>query len=152
MEKALILRTRGAQVPRKGTERSAAYDLQALGDDKTPEGQAIVIQPGEYRKLFSGIRLALPDGTVGLVRPRSSTFSRRLLIDGVWDEDFRGEFMIAVVNLGHNPATIEYGERLAQLIVFHRVEIDFEEIDELPASARGEGGFGHTGRHYPSSS
>lgn len=148
MEKVQIVREGGAALPRKGTVRSAGYDLQALIDG----ADEVVLQPGEYRRFSAGIRLALPAGTVGLVRPRSSTWERGLAIEGVWDEDFTGVFKLAVRNVGTAPATIQRGERLAQLLVMRRIEVEFEEVEQLEPTARGEGGFGHTGRHYEEAS
>ena len=98
----------------------------------------------------TGLAVAIPEGHVGLVAPRSGLAARHGLgvvnAPGVIDAGYRGEVMVILVNHGTDPVTLERGDRIAQLIVVPFVTPVFEDVDELPESVRGEEGFGSTGR------
>lgn len=120
----------------------AGADLYARED--------VTLAPGERRLVPTGIALALPDGYVGLVHPRSGLAHRSGLsivnAPGTIDAGYRGEVQVCLVNL--DPATpieLRRGDRIAQLVVQRCETAGFVEVDELPGSSRGAGGHGSTG-------
>ncbi len=128
-------------LPTRKTEGAAGYDICAVDD--------VVIQPMERQLLRTGLALAIPPGYEGQIRPRSGLAIKHGLTlpnaPATIDSDYRGELKIALINLGPKPVEITRGTRVAQL-VFQRVEeVRFEEVDQLPTTARGVGGFGSTG-------
>jgi dUTP pyrophosphatase len=130
-------------VPQRATDHAAGFDLRARVDG------AVEFSPGERALVPSGIRVALPQGFEAQVRPRSGLAWKRGLTvlngPGTVDADYRGEICVLLVNLGREPVRIERGERIAQLIVQRLPRVELHEADELPETARGAGGFGHTG-------
>ncbi len=133
-----------AKLPVYGTEFSAGADLCACLD------APVMLQPGETRLISIGIAMELPAGYAGLVYARSGLASKRGLAPankvGVVDSDYRGEFFVPLHNHGSVPQTIEPGERIAQMIITPYLTASFVESDTLSDTARGEGGFGSTGR------
>lgn len=132
----------GLPVPALATPGSAGYDIASADQG--------VLAPGERRSFRTGFSLAIPRGFECQVRPRSGL----ALTHGITlpnapatiDADYRGELLIALVNLGQEPFEITRGMRVAQL-VFARVEqVSWREVPVLPPTSRGEGGFGSTGR------
>ncbi|WP_221176870.1 dUTP diphosphatase [Nocardioides pocheonensis] len=110
----------------------------------------VSLAPGERRLVPTGIALALPDGYVGLVHPRSGLAHRAGLsivnAPGTIDAGYRGEVQVCLVNLDRaTPIELKRGDRIAQLVVQRVETADFVEVDELPDSARGTGGHGSTG-------
>ena len=132
-----------ATVPTYGSEFSAGADLYALTEE------AITIAPHETALVHTGVAMEIPVGYVGLVFARSGLATKRALAPankvGVIDSDYRGEIMVALHNHGSEPRTIENGERIAQLVLLPYLTAEFDEVDELSDTARGEGGFGSTG-------
>lgn len=135
--------TETAKIPTRGSEYAAGYDLYA--DIKEP----IQIVPHTVEKIPTGIATEIPNGFFGAVFPRSGLSTKKLLnlVNNVAiiDEDYRGEWFIPILNNGLVTQTIEPGERIAQLVLLPYQVIDFEEVDELGSTDRGEGGFGSTG-------
>ena len=135
-----------AIVPTYGSEYAAGADLYACMDDGINE---ISINPGETVLIHTGIAMELPVGYAGLIYARSGLASKRGLAPankvGVVDSDYRGEFMVALHNHSDKIATVETGERIAQLVITPYLTAIFEEVDELSDTVRGEGGFGSTG-------
>lgn len=131
-------------LPRYMTPGAAGVDL--LGAVTEP----LTLAPGERALIPTGLRLALPEGYEGQVRPRSGLALRHgvtlLNSPGTIDSDYRGEVAVILVNLGQEPFTVHRGERVAQLVVAPVVQVAWEETRELDATERGSGGFGHTGR------
>jgi dUTP pyrophosphatase len=132
----------GLPLPTRQTAGSAGYDLHSADPDFT-------IAPLERRLVRTGLALAIPEGYEAQVRPRSGLALKHGLTlpntPATIDSDYRGELMVAVINLGKEPVPVARGTRIAQL-VFQKVEqIELETVDELPVSARGAGGFGSTG-------
>ena len=133
-----------AITPTYGTEYSAGADLYALLDE------AIEIQPHATKLVKTGISVEIPEGYCGLIFARSGISSKRGLAPankvGVIDADYRGEVMVALHN--HSNATQEVlpGERIAQLVVAPYITAEFDVVQELSQTVRGEGGFGSTGR------
>ncbi len=107
------------------------------------------LSPGRVALIPTGLALAIPPGFEGQVRARSGLALRHGIAvlngPGTIDSDYRGPLGVILANLGREPFVVHDGDRIAQ-IVFARVpEVTLEELDELPPSARGDGGFGHTG-------
>lgn len=133
-----------AVLPTYGSEFAAGADLYALCDEE------IVFQPGETKLVHTGLAMEIPEGYAGLIYARSGLASKRGLAPankvGVVDADYRGEVMVAL----HNHSTVEQKiapkERIAQLVITPFLRVEYEGVDELSATVRGEGGFGSTGR------
>jgi dUTP pyrophosphatase len=109
----------------------------------------VVLQPGERRRISTGIRIALPPGYEAQVRPRSGLADRYGLsmvnAPGTIDSDYRGIIQVILVNLGQEPITIRRGDRIAQLVIAPVVRAVWQEVESLPETERAEGGFGSTG-------
>ena len=110
----------------------------------------VTLAPGERTLVPTGVALALPDGYVGLVHPRSGLAARHGLsivnAPGTIDAGYRGEIKVLLVNLDHStPITLRRGDRIAQLVVQRFERAAFEEVDILDDSVRGTGGYGSTG-------
>ena len=133
-----------ATIPTYGSEFSAGADLYALADE------AITIEAGKTVLVHTGVAMEIPTGYVGLIFARSGLATKRALAPankvGVIDSDYRGEIMVALHNHGSEPKTVENGERIAQLVLVPYLAAEFDEVDELSDTVRGEGGFGSTGR------
>lgn len=132
-------------LPEHETDHSAGVDLRAA----VPESDPITLAPGERALVPTGLQIALPAGYEGQVRPRSGLAVREgitvINAPGTIDADYRGEVKVALVNLGHAPFEITRGERIAQLVVASYTRIQWDDVDTLEPTARGEGGFGSTG-------
>ena len=133
-----------AIIPTYGTEFSAGADLYALLDS------SIEIAPHETCFVHTGISVEIPEGYCGLVFARSSMGAKRGLAPankvGVIDADYRGEIMVTLHNHSEKVATVDPGERIAQLAIVPFLKAEFEECDDLSDTVRGEGGFGSTGK------
>ena len=132
-------------LPEHATPHSAGVDLRAALPEDTPQ----TLTPGARTLVPTGLKIALPAGCEGQVRPRSGWAVRTgvtvLNAPGTIDADYRGEVKVALVNLGQEPVTIERGMRIAQLVVARYETVDWNEGDTLEPTARGTGGFGSTG-------
>ena len=134
----------GALLPTYGTPFSAGADIYACLEEP------ITIEPGETKKIPTGIAMELPAGTAGLIYARSSLGTKKGLAPankvGVVDSDYRGEFLIFLHNHSAEPQIIAHGDRVAQLVVTPVFTPGFVESDTLSDTLRGDGGFGSTGR------
>ena len=134
-----------AILPTYGSAGAAGADLYAL-----PEGDPIVISPGETVMIHTGLSMAIPEGYVGLNFARSGLASKRGLAPankvGVIDSDYRGEIRVVLLNHGKVPQTVEHGERVAQFLITPVLTPQYEEVAELTDTDRGAGGFGSTGK------
>ena len=133
----------GLPLPTYARAGDAGMDLLAA--------EATELKPGERVALPTGIAIAIPRGYAGFVQPRSGRALKEGLTvanaPGTIDAGYRGEVKVILVNLDPSePIYIERGEKIAQLVVQRVERASFMEVDELPASERGEGGFGSTGR------
>lgn len=130
-------------LPEYATQGSAAVDLRNAGP-------AVTLPPGARELIPTGLAIALPDGMEAQVRPRSGLAIKRgigiINAPGTIDSDYRGEVRVPIINHDGAPQTIEHGERVAQMVVARVRRIRWDEIEELPESERGAGGFGSTGR------
>ena len=111
----------------------------------------VTLAPGERALVPTGIALALPDGYVALVHPRSGLAARHGLsivnTPGTIDSDYRGELKVILINHGAEPFAIARGDRIAQLVLAPVTQAAWEEVAELDDTVRGAGGFGSTGGH-----
>ena len=130
--------------PAYATEMSAGMDLKAN------ISEAVLLEPLQRAMVPTGIYLALPEGTEAQVRPRSGLAAKFgisvLNAPGTIDADYRGEVKVILVNLSNEPFTINPGERIAQLVLARYERIEWDEVETLDETCRGEGGFGSTGR------
>ena len=114
--------------------------------------ERVVLEPGGGRaQVPTGVAVAIPEGHAGFIQPRSGLALKHgvtcLNTPGLIDSGYRGELIVLLVNLDPtHPYTVERGDRIAQLVVQRVEQVAFRPVDELPASARGTGGFGHSGR------
>lgn len=133
-----------AIIPTYGSEFAAGADLYACLD------ATITIEPGETFMVPTGLAMELPTGYAGLIYARSGLASKKGLAPankvGVVDSDYRGQVMVALHNHSKSTATIEHGERIAQLVVTPYIMSNFVQVTELNETVRGEGGFGSTGK------
>lgn len=108
------------------------------------------LQPGEYKLIKTGLKIAIPQGYGGFVYPRSGLALKEgitvLNADGVIDPGYRGELGVILINHSSKEFTINKNDRIAQLIIHKTFEIEWEEVEELSESTRNVGGFGHTGK------
>lgn len=136
---------RDLALPAYATDGSAGLDLLAAVDNE------LTVAPGARVGVPCGIALALPQGYEAQVRPRSGLALRHgitlLNSPGTIDSDYRGEVKAVLVNLGEAPFRITRGMKIAQIVINSFMHASLVETDELPPSARGEGGFGSTDRH-----
>ncbi len=141
-----LLHFEGLSLPAYETAFSAGMDLRAA----LPEDAPIVVQPGERVLTPTGLTIALPAGYEAQVRPRSGLALKHgltcLNTPGTIDADYRGEVKVILINLGQEPFTIKRGERIAQMVIAPVTQATWEQVDVLPSSDRGAGGFGSTGR------
>ncbi|MGN1403544.1 MAG: dUTP diphosphatase [Ruminococcus sp.] len=133
-----------AQLPKRATADSAGYDLYALPD------APVTIQPGDICKIPTGIAVAPSRPDVALcIFPRSGLSTKHGITlansVGLVDSDYRGELLVALINHGKEPFTVEPGMRIAQLVVLPILTPELREVTELNETARGAGGFGASG-------
>ncbi|MDS4040844.1 MAG: dUTP diphosphatase [Candidatus Competibacter sp.] len=133
-------------LPDYATAGSAGLDLRAC----LPE--PLTVRPGETHLIPTGLAIHISDpGLAAVVLPRSGLGHKHGIVlgnlVGLIDSDYQGELLVSCWNRGQNPFTIAVGERIAQLVIVPVVRAHFEVVTEFTPSARGAGGFGHSGRH-----
>ncbi|MDR0570135.1 MAG: dUTP diphosphatase [Clostridiales Family XIII bacterium] len=130
-------------LPAYETEGSAGMDVRAALESP------VTLEPGARALIPTGLRVELPEGHEGQIRARSGLAARHGLglANGVGtiDSDYRGEIKVALVNWGEEAFTINDGDRIAQMVVAPYRRVEWDLVEELDESSRGEGGFGHTG-------
>lgn len=130
-------------LPARMTEHAAGFDLAA----GVPE--SVILQPGDIRLIPCGFCMAIPHGYEAQIRPRSGLAARHgvTLVNtpGTIDSDYRGEVHVPLINLGRQSFTIDRGMRIAQMVILPVPAVTIVEVDDLDATRRGAGGFGHTG-------
>ena len=133
-----------AIMPTNGTKYSAGYDLYAL----TKTGVQRVLT-GQTEKIGTGISVAIPEGYFGAIFARSGLATKQGLRPancvGVIDADYRGEIIVALHNDSNECKSVHDGDRIAQLVVLPYLSVEFEEVEELEDTERGDNGFGSTG-------
>jgi dUTP pyrophosphatase len=133
-------------LPEYATDGSAGLDLRACIDDE------ISISPGETELIPTGIAIHIGDpGLAAVILPRSGLGHKHGIVlgnlVGLIDSDYQGQLFVSTWNRGQQSFQLKPGERLAQLVFVPVVQVGFEIVDEFDQSDRGEGGFGHSGRH-----
>ncbi len=130
-------------VPQYMTSGASGMDLFACLE------QEVTLEPGERRLIPTGISVAIPEGFEGQIRPRSGLAIQKGIGvvngPGTIDSDYRGEIGVLLINFGREPFTVHNGERIAQMVISQVFRATLEELDDLPATPRQGGGFGHTG-------
>lgn len=131
-------------LPERGSGLAAGWDLRAAVD------RPLVIAAGGHAAVPTGLKLAIPRGWEGQVRPRSGLAAKLAVTltnsPGTLDADYRGEVKVLLINHGAEPVTIDRGDRIAQLLFARVPEVEWREVEELDGTGRGSGGFGSSGR------
>ena len=135
--------TSTAIIPTRGSEKAAGYDLYA------DTNSVVEIKPHKTKKINTGIAIMIPNGYYGAIVARSGLSTKKGLrpanCTGIIDSDYRGNIIVALHNDSDEVQTIEPHERIAQLVICPFLSVEFNEVDELDETERGENGFGSTG-------
>lgn len=141
-----ICRILGAEdipFPAKMSTGASGFDLCAAVDNE------VILQPGEWKLIPTGISIAMPDHLEAQVRPRSGLAFKHgismLNTPGTIDADYRGEIKVIMVNFGDHPFPVKRGDRIAQLVFQEVAKVQLQQVEQLAETVRGAGGFGHTG-------
>ena len=130
-------------LPTYATEQSAGLDLRA------DVSESVVLHPMERMLVPTGLHIALPPGFEAQVRPRSGLALKHgitvLNTPGTIDADYRGEIKVLLINFSNQDFVINAGERIAQMVVARHEQVEWVDVEQLDETARGEGGYGHTG-------
>jgi dUTP pyrophosphatase len=139
----LLPQASGFSLPERASALASGFDLRACVD------APVVVSAGDRVLVPTGVAIAVPPGYEAQIRPRSGLALKSgvtlLNSPGTIDADYRGEIGVIVVNHGAAAVTIARGDRVAQLVIHRLPDVVLEAVDELPETARGAGGFGHTG-------
>ena len=132
------------KLPSYKTDGSSGMDLMAFVD------KPIIIPPGKSCLIPTGLSIAIPEDTEIQIRPRSGLAAKSSLsvlnTPGTIDSDYRGELKVILFNHGKENFLVNNNDRIAQMILMPVLKVDFQEVDNLPETIRGEGGFGSTGK------
>lgn len=143
--KIKIVNKSSNELPEYSTEHAAGMDLRANLD------KVVMLEPFERKLIPTGLFIELPVGFEAQVRPRSGLALKKgvtvLNSPGTIDADYRGEIMVILINLSSEKFVIQHGDRIAQMVVAAHEKVSWESVGMLEDTTRGEGGFGHTGRH-----
>ncbi|NHQ60704.1 dUTP diphosphatase [Chlorobium sp. BLA1] len=144
MLKVKIVRlNKQAVLPLYATAHAAGMDISACIEEP------LTIEPLTTALIPSGFALELPEGYEAQLRPRSGLALRSMISlpnsPATIDADYRGEVKVILINYGREPFIVRNGDRIAQMVVAKVEKVSFEEVSELCSTARGDGGFGHTG-------
>jgi len=133
-------------LPKYHTEHSAGMDLMAAVSSD------VVIEPGLWALVPTGLAVELPEGYEAQIRPRSGLALKHgiSLVNspGTIDADYRGEVGVILINFGPEPFTVKRGDRIAQMVIGRVFRADVEVAEDLGDTGRGDGGFGHTGHKH----
>jgi dUTP pyrophosphatase len=136
----------GLPLPSYQSAHAAGLDLVAAVPDQSP----LVLAPGQHALVPTGLCIALPPGYEAQVRPRSGLAAKYgitvLNAPGTVDADYRGEISVILINHGSAPFEVRRGERIAQMVIAAVARAELVPVAALPATKRGSGGFGSTGR------
>ena len=142
--KVKVVNKSSNELPEYSTEHAAGMDLRAnLANE-------VILEPLERKLIPTGLFIELPVGFEAQVRPRSGLALKKgitvLNTPGTIDADYRGEIMIILINLSTETFVIQHGERIAQMVIASHEKVKWEKVEMLDETARGDGGFGHTGK------
>ena len=141
--KVKIINRSGHQLPAYETPSSAGMDVRACLE------KPVTLQPLERALIPTGLRVQLPQGHEMQIRPRSGLALKHgiSLVNspGTVDADYRGEIGILVINLSNDPFVINDGERICQMVITNYTHVEWDPVEEIDSTVRGDGGFGHTG-------
>ncbi|HUN20781.1 MAG: dUTP diphosphatase [Muribaculaceae bacterium] len=141
--KVKIINRSGHQLPAYETPSSAGMDVRACLE------KPVTLQPLERALIPTGLRVQLPQGHEMQIRPRSGLALKHgiSLVNspGTVDADYRGEIGILVINLSNEPFVINDGERICQMVITNYTHVEWDPVEEIDSTVRGDGGFGHTG-------
>ena len=130
-------------LPKYQTSQSAGMDLRANID------APVLLKPLDRKLIPTGLHIALPEGYEAQIRPRSGLAIKKgitvMNTPGTIDPDYRGDVGVILVNISNEDFVIQPGERIAQMVINKFEQAEFEVVEELDETERGEGGFGHTG-------
>lgn len=144
MKLKIVLLRSGAKVPQYKSAKASGFDLHACLD------HPVIVRAKESKPIPTGIAIAVPPDHEAQIRPRSGLAAHYsvtvLNAPGTVDEDFTGEVQVLLVNHGDGDFVVCDGDRIAQMVIAPVTRVEFEEVSELPATERGAGGFGSTGR------
>ena len=136
----------GAKVPERGSKFAAGYDLSAC----IPDMERVIIHPGDTVKIPSGLAVKIPDGYFGGVFARSGLSTKQGLRPAtavsVIDSDYVGEIFIPIHNDSNEIRVVEHSQRICQLVILPYLNAEFEEVDKLEDTERGDNGFGSSGK------
>lgn len=142
--KVQIINKSHHQLPAYATALSAGMDIRAN------LSEPVVIKPLERKLIPTGLYIALPEGYEAQMRPRSGLALKHgitlLNTPGTIDADYRGEIGVILVNLSSKPFVVNDGERICQMVIASYQQVEWEPVEVLTETERGEGGFGHTGK------
>lgn len=143
--KVKIVNESAFPLPEYATTGSAGMDLRANLQN------VVILKPLERMLIPTGLFIELPEGYEAQIRPRSGLAIKRgltlLNTPGTIDADYRGEIKVIIVNVSGEDQSLQPGERIAQMIIAPYIQIQWEKADILSETDRGDGGFGHTGKH-----
>lgn len=146
MKKVLFKKLLHAQdlpLPSYESTHAAGMDIRAALEEP------VVLGPGERALIPTGLQMALPEGFEAQIRPRSGLAWRNgitmLNTPGTIDADYRGEIKVLAINHGKDSFTINHGDRIAQMVIAPIRQFPVDEVNDLPGTERGDGGFGSTG-------
>ncbi len=134
-----------AKIPVYGTEEAAGFDLYGINEEE------VTIKAHETVLIKTGLGMEIPKGYAGLIFARSGLATKKGLAPancvGIVDADYRGEVMVALHNHTNEDKTIEPFERIAQMVIMPYLKVNFQEVQELTDTKRGNNGFGSTGKN-----
>ena len=143
MLKVKVVNKGNQALPEYATSQSAGMDLRANIDSP------ILIKSLDRKLIPTGLHIALPEGYEAQIRPRSGLALKKgitcLNTPGTIDADYRGDVGVILVNLSHEDFVVQPGERIAQMVIGKFDQVEWEVVDDLDETERGEGGFGHSG-------
>jgi len=133
-------------LPHYATDGSAGMDMRAMLDEP------LEIQPGETHLIPTGVAIHIGDaGLAAVLLPRSGLGHKKGIVlgnlVGLIDSDYQGQIFISCWNRGSEPFTVQVGERIAQMVFIPVLQVQFDIVEEFESTHRGEGGFGHSGKH-----
>ena len=146
MNDFFIKKTADAQdfdLPKYATDGASGLDLRANVTEP------VILKKGEFKLISTGVMISIPKGFEGQIRPRSGLALKNgitlLNSPGTIDSDYRGEIKVILINFGNDDFVINRKDRIAQLVICKIEQVDFKEVSFFDETARGDGGFGHTG-------